>query len=66
MKTTFTEVEKRFLYSLGVPRGMVYLWSRGQPIGRKYAREVAQVKGINLIDVLYPQDKEESEMPEDA
>ena len=56
MKTTFNDTERRFLYELGVPRGMVYLWERGNPIGKRYARQVAKVKGVTVEEVLYPPD----------
>ena len=59
MKPTFNELERRFLYELGVPRGMVYLWEHGQPIGKRYAREVAKVKGVTLEEVLYPEKDDE-------
>ena len=63
MKPTFNELERRFLYELGVPRGMIYLWENGQPIGKRYARQVAKVKGLTLEQVLYPpDDKEDEEM----
>ena len=61
MKPTFNDIERRFLYELGVPRGMVYRWENGQPIGKRYARQVAKVKGLTLEQVLYPPDDKEDE-----
>jgi len=59
MKMTFTELERRFLYELGVPPEMILHWSKGQPVGKKYARQLAKVKGLSLEEVLYPHENKE-------
>jgi len=61
MERKFSDLERRFLYELGVPRGMVYLWEKGNPIGKRYARQVARVKGVSLEAILYPPDDKEDE-----
>ena len=51
----FSETEKRWLKSLGVPQGMIYAWEKGKAgIGKRYAQAVSTVSGKTLNEVLYP------------